>query len=122
MLCNRPFDCLSCGEGKNLGGYTALGFTGNRRGPHKTYSCSTARTSVLGITPLTMRDVVIQEGFDAGERSNFLAEIHNVLKRLVAQGEAEEITDSDGGKAYRQRLPVAFRTWLNQLREFAGLG
>lgn len=51
-------------------------------------------------TPTAIRDLMVSSGMDTSGRSNFLSEIHNVLKRLVAQGEVEE-TMLNGSKAYR---------------------
>jgi hypothetical protein len=51
-------------------------------------------------TPTAIRDLMVSSGMDTSGRSNFLSEIHNVLKRLVAQDEVEE-TVLNGSKAYR---------------------
>jgi hypothetical protein len=51
-------------------------------------------------TPVAIRDLLVNGGLvkNLGERSNFLAEIHTVLKRLVVQGDAVPTPD---GKGYR---------------------
>ena len=54
------------------------------------------------IAPTAIRDMLVSTGQitpPPSERSNFLAEIHNVLKRLVTQGDAVEVL-RNGGKAY----------------------
>jgi hypothetical protein len=93
------------GAESNFGvrGLNALAMTRSDGGLTDRIRAVLLRSSPFGITPLAVRDVVIQGGFELGERSNFLAEIHNVLKRLVAQGEAEEITTEESGKMYRPR-------------------
>jgi len=48
------------------------------------------------ITPLGMRALLISRGFDPSGRSNFLAEIHNVLKRLADRCEVEVKATSEG--------------------------
>ena len=52
------------------------------------------------VSPVDVRQTLLLTGFNAEGRSNFLAEIHNTLKRLKARGEAEEQTFNDG-KKYR---------------------
>jgi hypothetical protein len=84
-------------------GLNQLGLTGNDGGLTDRIRAVLSRTSPFGITPVAVRDAVIQGGFELGERSNFIAEIHNVLKRLVMQGEVEEITTNKSGKMYRPR-------------------
>src|ERR1700733_7546935 len=64
-------------ESSGVRGLNALALTGNDGGLTDRIRTVLFKTSPLGITPVSMRDAVIQGGFELGERSNFLAEIHN---------------------------------------------
>ena len=52
------------------------------------------------LSPTAVRDVLTNSGFDASGRSNFLAEVHNVLKRLTARNQLDE-KSLPTGKIYR---------------------
>jgi hypothetical protein len=53
-------------------------------------------------TPVAIRDAILASGFDASKRSNFLSEIHSVLRRLDSQDEVEPI-DAPEGKKFRAK-------------------
>lgn len=56
-----------------------------------------------GLWPTQVRDFLIADGFDPAGRSNFMATIHTVLKRLVESGEATTWRD-DGLPVYQAAL------------------
>jgi hypothetical protein len=56
-------------------------------------------------TPKLVRDLLTANKFNLKGRSNPMAEVHTVLKRLVASGEVEEVISANNAKAYRWALP-----------------
>jgi hypothetical protein len=79
-------------------GFAELGMTDQIRAllhasPHKSF------------TPVLLRDLLVGLGVNLKGRSNPLAEIHTVLKRLVESFELEEIP-LEKRKAYRWAVPV----------------
>jgi hypothetical protein len=78
--------------------------------------------------PTAIRDLLVStRQIDPTGRSNFMAEIHNILKRLVTQGDVIEV-NLNGAKAYQaargQSAVDLFASRLAQqsagLREFTG--
>jgi hypothetical protein len=52
------------------------------------------------LSPVEVRDAVVESGFNVPPgRSNFMAEIHTILKRLETQGDITS-TDTEQGKKY----------------------
>lgn len=58
-----------------------------------------------GLTPLVIRDKLIQEGMDLSSQSNALASIHSVVQRLFRNEEIERFGAADLG-AYRLKQPT----------------
>jgi hypothetical protein len=54
------------------------------------------RSAELPVTPTQLRDEVLALGFDKRRYTQFLASLHVVLKRLVANGEVWEFSFGDG--------------------------
>lgn len=70
------------------------------------------RSANHGLTPTEVRDGLIALGYDLSGYSNIMASVHQILKRLVASGEANKLRLSgrmDGKTAYiwADRNPLA---------------
>jgi Mg2+ and Co2+ transporter CorA len=57
------------------------------------------KSSGYGMTPIQVRNQLVRTGFSLEGRSNPMAEIHTILRRLVVSGEATSY-DHDGGTGY----------------------
>ncbi len=59
------------------------------------------RTHVNGLTPIQVRDKLLELGFDLDSQSNPMASIHSVIRRLENAGEIEERRSPRGEKTFR---------------------
>jgi hypothetical protein len=59
------------------------------------------RTHVNGLTPIQVRDKLLELGFDLNSQSNPMASIHTVIRRLESAGEIEERRSPEGEKTFR---------------------
>ena len=59
------------------------------------------RTHVNGLTPIQVRDKLLELGFDLNSQSNPMASIHSVIRRLESAGEIEERRNLEGEKTFR---------------------
>src|SRR4029077_9350813 len=59
------------------------------------------RTILNVMEPTTIRDTMQLSGFDFGDRQNAMANIHQVLRRLVAAGEIEHVQVKGGKPGFR---------------------
>lgn len=59
------------------------------------------RTHVDGLTPIQVRDKLLELGFDLNSQSNAMASIHSVIRRLKNAGEIEERRNREGEKTFR---------------------
>jgi hypothetical protein len=56
--------------------------------------------------PQSVREGLINLGFDFGKYAQPMVPIHNCLKRLVEQGEAQVLEDDDGNIGYKWISPI----------------
>jgi hypothetical protein len=54
----------------------------------------------LALTVANLKDLMIDRGFDFSGQANALASLTTVVRRLKESGEVEELTSSDGKRAY----------------------
>jgi hypothetical protein len=54
----------------------------------------------LGITPIQIRNMLVEEGFDPQKYSNMLTVIHNTLSRLERQGEIKRTVTIQGERGW----------------------
>jgi len=62
------------------------------------------------LSPTHVRDILVRGGFSLEGRSNPMAEVHTVLRRLVAGGEATAHEDDHGNMFYLGIKPKKRRT------------
>lgn len=80
---------------------TAWGLPGTYSDIGLTNSIRVAIKASTGpLEPTEVRDTILHKGFDLSGRSNAMANIHQVLRRLVAQREVREVTRGDGKTRY----------------------
>jgi hypothetical protein len=76
------------GVATQLGDYADIGLTDAIR--------AAIKASTNPLEPTEIRDLIVHGGFDLSGRSNAMANIHQVLRRLVAQQELKEVPSTDG--------------------------
>jgi hypothetical protein len=59
------------------------------------------------MTPTDVRDALVETGFSVEGRSNVMAEIHTILKRLVSKNRRIKVTEKDGAAYYGYEDPKA---------------
>jgi hypothetical protein len=62
-----------------------------------------------GLTPIKLRDRLVDIGFDLDAQSNPMASIHSVVRRLLLGGEIEPFGDADIG-GYRWKRKESWRS------------
>jgi hypothetical protein len=72
------------------------------------------------MAPTEIRDAIVNRGFNFGDRPNPMANVHQVLHRLVDQDQAETM-EKDGKPVYRCKLG-SYRESVNKLVPPARLG
>jgi hypothetical protein len=72
------------------------------------------RLSGQFLSSVTIRDILIREGYDLSSQANALASVHAIMKRMKTSGEADEQV-VEGKTLYRFRS----RTDEEALRRFA---
>jgi hypothetical protein len=65
------------------------------------------KKSSRAVTPIEVRNQVLFFRSDLSQQRNLLASVHTVLKRIVRNGEAEEVPGLGGKKAYKWVSDVA---------------
>jgi hypothetical protein len=69
------------------------------------------------LEPTEVRDLIVRNGFSLSGRSNAMANIHQVLRRLVSQSEVQEVVEIDEASRRKSSGPNgAAETWHGKVR------